>query len=429
MGAALGLALHPALPAGAQSSGTDRIYAESQREVERAVGEVRATAKGRLPTLEGFVGTTEEPLERYRSGFYECAIKVSEASSGGTAVRVVAKITAWYTDANPAKSGYRTLPSNGRLENDLLDRLGEILEPGGTAGAAGTPPAASKPQQPSPLVPFRAPDPGLSEHPAPYRAAPAPAPAPGGTGREAARGDAGGSGNPAATEADRARAEQHTKELRDLEQNLEEVLRNQAHPENLAAVRKSGTPVYSKPQAGAQVLFSAEAQDEFQILEVQPSWVHVQISGASRGWIRRAQLELPGGLAEGPAKAGEATAAASAVFRVTRESVSRFAGDWAPLRGKTVKVFDVEPSAGMATSAREKRAFAKSLLAGARLDSPSGAEPPAGVVVVFDSSDGGQISTTRADLEQLRAARITEAEFWHRCSLDPPEAFEDSGKP
>jgi hypothetical protein len=46
------------------------------------------------------------------------------------------------------------------------------------------------------------------------------------------------------------------------------------------------------------VLFSADAEDEFEILGTEGGWIHVQIAGVSRGWIRRTQLDLPEGLGE-----------------------------------------------------------------------------------------------------------------------------------
>jgi hypothetical protein len=232
-----------------------------------------------------------------------------------------------------------------------------------------------------------------------------------------------------AADAERAKAEQHASELGSLAQNLEDILRNQSHPDNLAAVRKSGTPVYAKPVRTSQVLFSAEAHDEFQILEVQPTWIHVQISGASRGWIRRAELEMPEGFAEASAPADNSSTAGPASFRITRETVTRFPGDWQPLRGKMVKVLYVEPTAGLATSAKEKLAFAKSLLISALPDATPGADSAAGVVVVFDAADGGQISATLSDLKQFQQGQISDVVFWHRCSLDPREAFEDAGRP
>src|SRR5437016_10654447 len=36
--------------------------------------------------------------------------------------------------------------------------------------------------------------------------------------------------------------------------NLEEIIRNQSHPDNLVSIRASQTPVLAKPLAGAQVL-------------------------------------------------------------------------------------------------------------------------------------------------------------------------------
>ena len=374
----------------------------------------------------------EQPLERFKNGYYECSIQVSPATGGGSMVRVIAKVTAWYSDSNPAKSGYRTLPSNGRLEGDLLDRLGEALEPGRTQPAPIPAPSgfsATSPQ-PAPSGLPRSPDIRPPDYPGSGRTGSLGPPAPATGARPEGAGAANSQSNDAAgSTLEREQAEKHANELRALAENLDEILRNQAHPGNLAAVRHSGTPVYAKPQTTAAVLFSAEAQDEFQILEVEPAWVHVQISGASRGWIRRAQVELPEGFAETPGKAAETGTTPGISFRVARESVSKFPGDWQPLRGKMVKVISVEPTAGLSSSPREKREFAKSLLAAEYHKIAASGQALAGIVVVFDSADGGQLAATLADLSQLQDGRISEAVFWQRCSLDPPEAFRDSGKP
>ena len=84
-------------------------------------------------------------------------------------------------------------------------------------------------------------------------------------------------------------AEEQAKEVK----GLEEILRNQAHPANLVAVKKKDTPVLANPIENAKVLFLASAEDEFEILDANPNWVHVRISGISRGWIRRSSLEMP----------------------------------------------------------------------------------------------------------------------------------------
>ena len=91
----------------------------------------------------------------------------------------------------------------------------------------------------------------------------------------------------------KAVADKHMEELTKEAKGLEEILRNQAHPKNLVAVKKSSTPVLVSPVEGAKVLFLATAEDEFEILDLNANWVHVRISGISRGWIRRSGLEVP----------------------------------------------------------------------------------------------------------------------------------------
>ena len=43
----------------------------------------------------------------------------------------------------------------------------------------------------------------------------------------------------------------------------------------------------------AKTLFLASARDEFEMLDFNRDWVHVRISGLSRGWIWRNNLEMP----------------------------------------------------------------------------------------------------------------------------------------
>ena len=85
------------------------------------------------------------------------------------------------------------------------------------------------------------------------------------------------------------RTQEQSKEVK----GLQEILLNQAHPANLVAVRKTDTPVLANPIENAKVLFLAAAEDEFEMLDANPNWVHVRISGLSRGWIRRSSLEMP----------------------------------------------------------------------------------------------------------------------------------------
>src|SRR5207245_7459583 len=86
------------------------------------------------------------------------------------------------------------------------------------------------------------------------------------------------------------------KDLQAETKNLEEILKNQAHPKNLVAVKKSGTPVVATPSLTAKALFLASAHDEFEMLDFNANWVHVRISGLSRGWIWRNSLAMPDGI-------------------------------------------------------------------------------------------------------------------------------------
>ncbi len=96
------------------------------------------------------------PWISFRRGYYQCTAQVSAAPSGGSIVRVSATISAWYTDPISGKSGYQTLPSNGRLEADFLDRLQDVLSSHGSSSnttlgtTASNPSASAARSQPNP---------------------------------------------------------------------------------------------------------------------------------------------------------------------------------------------------------------------------------------------------------------------------------------
>ena len=110
--------LLPAFAASAQTSTEtyQRAFPNSPDALQSAVHTVQPLVRGRLPVLDGFVIPQDQPLDSFSRGYYECTVQVLPSGSGQTIVRVVAKITAWYTDPEASRSGYRVLPSNGRLE-------------------------------------------------------------------------------------------------------------------------------------------------------------------------------------------------------------------------------------------------------------------------------------------------------------------------
>ena len=155
-----------ALPniAAAQAVPYARSFAKSKDEVEKALNELQASTGQKLPIVDGFVASGDQPLDRYERAFYQFSLDVLPGTnSGDTIVRVSAKITAWYADRDPSKSGYQVLPSNGRLELDLLDRLADKF--GGKPVTSLLKPEPDAPSQGStwqmvrPQVPWR---PGVS---------------------------------------------------------------------------------------------------------------------------------------------------------------------------------------------------------------------------------------------------------------------------
>lgn len=218
--------------------------------------------------------------------------------------------------------------------------------------------------------------------------------------------------------------------LRAEAESLEEVLKNQSHPKNLVAVKKSGTPVVATASLTAKTLFLASAHDEFEMLDFNRDWVHVRISGLSRGWIWRNSLEMPDSVpdSDAPASASSGPVAAN-LFHVTREETAPFPGDWAPLRGKSVRIVSVEKINETQKDAgpQLRLEFAKSVLDKDYAELAQKPQELAGVVVIFDAVDGGMLAATFPTLQQWKAGKLSDAALWHQCFFDPPETFNATG--
>jgi hypothetical protein len=217
--------------------------------------------------------------------------------------------------------------------------------------------------------------------------------------------------------------------LRAEAQSLEEVLKNQSYPKNLVAVKKLGTPVVSTPSLTAKPLFLASMHDEFEMLDFNQDWVHVRISGLSRGWIWRNSVEMPEGIPDTTASEAPSQVPAADLFRVTREETAPFPGTWEPLRGRTVKIISVEKLDENAKSigSKERLEYAKFLLEKNYGEVAAKPEQMAGMVVIFDSADGGMIAVSFATLKEWKAGALSDSALWHKCFFDPPETFDATG--
>ena len=432
----------------AQSNGYERTFPQSKATIEKILQEMPIA--GRLPVLDGFAvsNAADHPLDRYQRGYYQSKIQVTAAPSGGSVVRVSVEVTAWYADPVPAKSGYRLLPSNGRLEADVLDQLADQLA--ANAPRSNQSPntiASGRPVASSP-VPSRS---------ASSRSATAPSPP---LSSASSSGSSSGSSEPVISapvprlpdvrgsslsqglsEQAQANSQSGSKKMADKiadkdagplqteVDSLEEVLKSQAHPKNLVAVKKSGTPVVSSASLTAKTLFLASAHDEFEMLDFNRDWVHVRISGLSRGWIWRNNLEMPDSVPDNDAPPSAAPPTSAEIFHISREEVAPFPGDWEPLRGKRVKIVSVEKTDENAKDSGPalRLEFAKSVL---NTDYPELAQKTqelAGIVLIFDSADGGMLAATFATLQQWKAGTLSDAALWHQCFFDPPESFSSAG--
>ncbi|MFY9845563.1 MAG: hypothetical protein WA718_10730 [Terriglobales bacterium] len=403
--------------ASTQAGPYERAYPQSKSAVEKTLKELQSSMRGKLPVLEGFALPGDHPLDRYQRAYYEASVQVSSNAAGGSVVRVTTKVTAWYPDPTPSRSGYQLLTSNGRLESDLLDQLTDLLASTGgatnlTASSGGKKAATDRG---SPDSAISAPMPQLPEtgrtFPSSVQQGPSSRPV------EGTKNSQSKSATPAAN--------QTTASLQAEAESLEEVLKNQAHPKNLVAIKKTGTPVVSSPSLNGQTLFLASAHDEFEMLDFNADWVHVRISGLSRGWIWRTSLEMPQGISDVPLQGAKAAPVAADLFQVSREETATFPGDWDALRGKNVRIISVQKiqEDEKNSGAQAKLEYVKSLLDKNYAELAAKSQELAGVVMIFDSVDGGMIAITLPTVQQWKAGKLNDAALWHRCYFDPPETF------
>ena len=427
----------------AQGSGFERAFPQSKAQVEKALQGMQTATAGRLPVLDGFATSADHSLDHYQRGYYQSKFQVTAAPSGGSIVRVSVQVTAWYADPFGARSGYQVLPSNGRLEADLLDQLADQLAgKGQQAGANSTTNDAARPFPPevSSSSASRPASSGQSSSTQPGKSPAAEEPtlsAPVPRLPESG-GSLSSSWAQGLSEQEKAGPQAGPKKSGDADpsglraeaDSLEEILRNQSHPKNLVAVKKSGTPVVETASLTAKTLFMASAHDEFEMLDFNRDWVHVRISGISRGWIWRNNLEMPDSVPDGdvPASASPSAVAAE-LFHVTREETALFPGDWVPLRGRNVRIVSVEKVNESSKDAgpQLKLEFAKSVLDKDYAELAQKPQELAGIVLIFDSADGGMIAVTLPALQQWKAGTLSDAALWHQCFFDPPETFNASG--
>ena len=404
----IGLLLCSALLWGSLSAQTDdssvveRTYPFSVDAVQKALQRIGGFGGGKLPVLDGFVTATD--LDRYDHPYFQYRVHLKAVDANNTLVSVEAKISALLAK-DPSHPEYQALPSNGRLEADLHDRLQQALR-----GPSETPIRTPKNKQSSPASP----QPG-----------------------EVAAGKPAPAEMTAQAQLDAILAERQSvrEKAASMQTQLDQMKASAPAPANAAkigSVKHSGVGVMSRQNFGGPVLFRAQAEDEFEIVELTSGWAQVRLAPDSTGYIQADELNLPPGVQEKPAdtQAAKSTAQIPSVqpdlgFSVSREDVTLFSGDWARLKGKKVLFVYAQPRGLLSDMGNEdaKLGYAKRIFESRYRSVSQSKTDVEGVVVVFLGARGGVAAATLSDIQQWLEGGLPEAAFVNRCSLDPPTEF------
>jgi len=399
----------------------ERTYPCSLEVVQKGLQQIGGFGGGKLPIMDGFVTVTSDQLEHYERPYYQYRVHLKPVNANSTVVTVEAKISALYTDTDPSRSEYRSLPSNGRLEADLLDRLQAAL-PGGT-------PASGPNSSATGAVSHK---PGVSSDTRAKEPVVRPSSKSTGTVVKTA-------GVPAASQeqldailAERQAVREKTAALQVQIERLKVSDHKPANASRLASVKHSGVGVMSRQNFGGPVLFRAQAEDEFEVVELQSGWAQVHLGPDSTGYIQVDELALPDGIVAKSAgtspevsEAGGGPGPSDLGFSVSREDVTLFSGDWVRLKGKKVLFVYAQPRGLLSDMANQdaKLGYAKRIFE-SRYRAVSQAKTDVeGVVVVFLGSRGGVAAATLPDIRQWVEGALADEAFVNRCSLDPAAEF------
>jgi hypothetical protein len=377
-----------------QAAPVERIYKHPRAEVERALRDLGAYATAPLPALDGFVNADSSTFDLYDNPHYEFRVKLTEQAPQQTLVNLSARVTAWYSNAVPSQSRYVLLPSNGRLEKELLDRLTVYLEKGTL-------------RQPS----------GSATASAVSSAADSPAPA-----RDFSHADSATlSTEIAKVQAERQSIEGEEKKLQQQISQLETDRNTRRYLSDLAMVKTAQAAVFQENNEFSKVLFRADPEDEFEVTEARYGWVRVRLDNLGQGWIRVDDLQLP----NEKDNSGE-----SADFAEPNEEVAPFTGNWALLKDKPTLYVVAQPKHAIPTESlgQSQIEFAKRAFLDGYRSATHSQEKIDGVAVVFLGDKAGMAAATLTEINRWHKGTISDKLFLERCFLSPPEAFHDVAK-
>lgn len=376
------------------ASAIGRSYAFSLDQVKRTLQDLGAYTVGKLPMLDGFVPADTPLLASFERPYYQFRIELTPMDAGHTKVAIEARISAWYTDADATRSGYRSLASNGRLESDLLDRLQATL-----GGAAQAPDTSMQVSSSRDLFPK----------------------APSSSGEGNRVGDVADSPQRELEEiiAEKLSVDEKANALKTQIRELQ-AAHSQPPAMRLASVKRPSASVRSQMNSNGPVLFRARAEDEFEVVKKAGEWVEVRLDPDSTGWIAAADLTLP------EPETAKSPDQSQLGFWVSREQINDFAGDWPELKGRKALFVFAQPRGSLPELANDDRklTYVKQVFADRYRTASLSKNLFDGVVVIFIGGKGGVAAATMKDIKQWVQGSLADDDFVKRCSLDPPSEFQ-----
>lgn len=402
-----------------QAAPIERVYRYPRVGVERVLRDLQAYGTAPLPALDGFVSADSGTFDLYENPQYEFRVKVVEQAPEQTLVSLSARITAWNPNAAPSQSRYVLLPSNGRLERELLDHLAVYLEKGSLRqpSASASAPPLKGPTVLSPTLSTTSVRPSGAINSSAVKSVESFS-----SSRDFKNADLTTlSTEIAKAQAERQTIEEEKKKLQEQISRLETDRNSRKYLSDLAVVKTPQAPLFAEPTELSKLIFRANPEDEFEVIAARSGWVSVRLENLGQGWIKMSELQLP----NESDNTGD-----SADFTEPSEEVAPFTGDWVALRDKPTLFVVAQPkhalpkeSLGQSQIEFAKRAF----LDGYRTAAHS-QEKIVGVAVLFLGDKAGVAAATLTDIERWQKGTISDKLFLARCSLSPPDAFRDAAK-
>jgi len=405
-----------------QNTQVERVYKYPRVEVERVLRDLQAYATTPLPALDGFVNADAITFDLYENPQYEFRIKLTEQAPEQTLVSLSARITAWNPDPALSQSRYVLVPSNGRLEKELLDHLAAYLEKGSLRRPSSSPstlkaPVSESPRPLSPAPGWTAVRPNGALGSSTVKSVdPVASP------QDFKNADAG---TPAAeiakVQAEREAIRREEEKLQQQISELETARDSRKRLSDLAVVKTPQAPIYAEANELSKILLRADPEDEFEVTEARFGWVHVRLQDSGRGWIKISELLLPN---------ERDINVDSADFTEPSEEVALFTGSWLPLKDKPTLFVVAQPKHAIPKDSlgQTQIEFAEHAFLDGYRTAAHSQEKIVGVAVMFLGDKAGVAAATLTDIDRWQKGTLTDKLFLARCSLSPPDAFRDAAK-